>query len=1042
MQAIARSIRRTFLMLLAASTALSSAAFSPAFGAGGAGEGPIAATEPSSSERLVAIPKDFKQLPQFAPRFAAVEPGTSLAHVIDLAATRFVTDPLVLRTAAGRELRPAPSANFPARLIREPFERGVTDLFIVQAPSARGQTTLHAALREKGIAVLGYLPDNAYLVRLDRAGWQRLAADPTVFWAGFFQPAWRIEPKLDFVIEMDPGHKLRMQALFDAAVHPTEESVRAAVAAAGVRVLDVVRRSGDWKVRFAGPAEAAQDVALAAGSLWVERFAPPQLHNNVARTSDDTPTARGTVDGPIMDVEDVWARGIHGEGQIAAASDTGLSTGNLATLHWDFGQVGSTTNPPRVIAAYALARPTWDDNQAQDGGHGTHTSGSIVGNGVRSGSDPSTDTYPATSYTGVAPKAGFVFQSIMNANGDLVLPGDLNTLFQTPYNDGARVHSNSWGSLALGAYTADSQEVDQFAWNNKDMVITYSAGNAGGDSRRRNQLNQCVLSGQPLDGVIDSDSIGAPGTAKNCITVGASENYRPDFVYEFPQNDCTPSGGTQTSWGWFGQGCQFNANPIFSDPMANNANGMGGFSSRGPTDDNRLKPDVVAPGVAVISTRTDLNQTYQQWGICNIPLALRPYYITLGGTSMSNPLTAGAATLVRQYYEDGWHPNAGRTTHAAPVAADGFNPSSALVKATLITGAWDMRPGQYGSGGATQELPPFWDSTHDFPNQAEGFGRVDLESSLFTGSGFGQHASRDLEVHDVTPGLQTGQFQDFTFPVGTNADDLTVTLVWTDPAATAGAGIKLVNDLDLTLTAPDGTTVYFPNGVDHTSGVLDRRNNVERTIVSAPAPGVWTARVSGFNVPGNGSSGSTTQPFALVIAGVLNLCGNNVIEAPEVCDGTALGGQTCVSQGFDGGVLACDSACGGFDTSGCVTCRQGPVEGRGWNLPVPPTNTPGWAAGYLYLDTGSFAYKMSVDLVQTAPGKGTMNGILYDGLGSDPDYYVIGEWNTTTLPTPAWDAKLVDVLTGQSVGKAAGSFRDDPSWAIVGDYDGRWKICE
>lgn len=821
--------------------------------------------------------------------------------------------------------------------------------------------------------------------------------------------------------------------------------MRAAVEPAGVRILEVARRNnGDWKVRFAGPAESARDVALAAGSLWVERYAPYELHNNVARTSADTPTARDTVDGPIMDVEDVWARGIRGEGQIAAASDTGLSTGNTATLHWDFGQQGSATNPLRLIAAYPIGRPgTWDDNQAQGGGHGTHTSGSIVGNGVRSGSDPSTDTYPATSYTGVAPKAGFVFQSLMTSTGGLAVPADLNNLFQTPYNDGARVHSNSWGAPVFGVYNADSQEVDQFAWNNKDMVITYSAGNSGGDGRRV-QGTTCVLSGQPLDGVIDSDSIGAPGTAKNCITVGASENYRPDFVYEFPQNDCTPSGGTQTSWGWFGGTCLFTANPVFSDPMANNANGLGAFSSRGPTDDNRLKPDLVAPGIAIISTRTDLNQAYQQWGKCNVPPALQPYYITLGGTSMANPLTAGAATLVRQYYTDGWHPNASRTTHAAPVPVDGFNPSSALVKATLITGAWDMRPGQYGSGGPTQEIPPFWDATHDFPNQVEGFGRVDLESSLFTGSGFGHHPSRDLEVHDVSPGLQTGQLQDFTFPVGTSADDLTVTLTWTDPWAAAGAGVKLVNDLDLTLTAPDGTTVYFPNGVDHLAGV-DRRNNVERTVVSAPAPGLWTARVSGFNVPGNGSPGSTTQPFALVIAGVLNLCGNNVIEAPEVCDGTALGGQTCISQGFDGGVLACANTCGGFDTSGCYNCRMGDVRSRGWNLPVSFGSTPGWAAGYLYDANGNFVYKTAADLYEASPGAGygPIKGIIYDGAGVDPDYEYEGEWRITSAPSGGvYRARIFNAQTGAGVGSISGNFRDDPTWPVVGDWDGNWSICE
>ena len=56
--------------------------------------------------------------------------------------------------------------------------------------------------------------------------------------------------------------------------------------------------------------------------------------------------------------------------------------------------------------------------------------------------------------------------------------------------------------------------------------------------------------------------------------------------------------------------------------MANNANGMGAFSSRGPCDDTRIKPDVVAPGIAIFSTRTDLNQGIEEAGDCIIPTAL------------------------------------------------------------------------------------------------------------------------------------------------------------------------------------------------------------------------------------------------------------------------------------------------------------------------------------------------------------------------------------------------------------------------------------
>ena len=92
------------------------------------------------------------------------------------------------------------------------------------------------------------------------------------------------------------------------------------------------------------------------------------------------------------------------------------------------------------------------------------------------------------------------------------LPDDLHDLFQTPYDDdGARVHTNSWGStLGDGRYNANSLEVDEFVWEHRDCVICFSAGNEGAD------LN--------TNGVIDPRSITPPGTAKNCLTIGATEN--------------------------------------------------------------------------------------------------------------------------------------------------------------------------------------------------------------------------------------------------------------------------------------------------------------------------------------------------------------------------------------------------------------------------------------------------------------------------------------------------------------------------------------
>lgn len=825
-----------------------------------------------SADSFLFIPKNFRNQYPFADRGIA-EGSSRFEHGIRLETIQFETQTLVQRRNNTRLFLSPDVTSFPPHLILDEklaFQR-VEEFYIVQTSGIQTVESLRKVLLERGKTIYGYFPDDAYLTKLNPADVRDLTAVDQVAWLGLFQPAWRIAPRLDYVIQTEPDRFLGLTAIFEKTAFSGIDDIIRTMSFRNLQVVDVAERARGWKVLLEGSAISAQDLVLMDGCIWVERNVEHFLHGNVARSSANITTGRNGVAGPIMDVEDVWNRGIRGEGQVAAGSDTGLSTGNLATLHHDYGQQGSATNPMRVIAGYALGRATWDDNQTTGGGHGTHTSGSIVGNGVRSGATPNTNTFPATSFTGTAPKANFVFQSIMDSGGNLGgIPADLNNLFQTPYNDGARVHSNSWGAPIDGQYNANSQDVDEFTWNNQDMVVTFSAGNSGRDGQQSS--GACNNQPQPLDGVIDNDSIGAPGTAKNSFTVGASENYRPDFVYEFPQNDCTSNDNVeQKVWGWF-NGCNFSANPINGDFMADNASGMGAFSSRGPTDDGRFKPDIVAPGIAIISTRTDLNQAYEQWGICQVPVALRPFYLTQGGTSMSNPLTAGAATLVRQYYFDGWHPNNSLVTHAAPNPADGFNPSAALVKATLVNGAFDMSPGQYG-GGATQEIPPNWDTGNDLPNNAEGFGRVDVEAALFQGSGFGQDPGRQMEVHDVSAGLQTGQFTDYNFAVGSNAGPLIITLVWTDPFASLAAATKLVNNLNVTATVPGGGTIYLPNGINKTSGV-DNLNNIEQIKVTNPPVGNWTIRVTGASVPGNGQAGTNTQPYALVMSAVMQTCTN------------------------------------------------------------------------------------------------------------------------------------------------------------------------
>jgi hypothetical protein len=356
-----------------------------------------------------------------------------------------------------------------------------------------------------------------------------------------------------------------------------------------------------------------------------------------------------------------------------------------------------------------------------------------------------------------------------------------------------------------------------FAWNHKDMTILVAAGNEGIDA--------------DSDGVVDEDSIGSPATAKNCITVGATENYRL-------------SGGAQSAYGTYWP-TDYPAEPINSDKMSNNSSGMVAFSSRGPCNDGRIKPDVCAPGTNVISCRSHVPGAGTLWGVYDAN------YVYSGGTSMSTPLTAGSAALVREYYRT-------RRSHT---------PAAALIKATLINGAAEIYPGQYGTGSFL-EIPNLR------PNNVEGWGRVDLANSIMP-SGL-----RRLMFEDYTTGLSTGGSQVYNYAVTGSTSQFRVTLVWTDYQASTSAPTALVNDLDLVVTLPGGST-------RRGNGVIDRLNNVEGVDIDSPAAGSYTVTVSAFNIP-NGP-----QPFALVVSGDMGVTAPTaLITAPP--DGIQLFGLVAV----------------------------------------------------------------------------------------------------------------------------------------------------
>ena len=526
---------------------------------------------------------------------------------------------------------------------------------------------------------------------------------------------------------------------------------------------------------------------------WVEQRQPATLFNDVARQ--------------IGHVEPVWQDlGLYGAGQTVAIADSGLDTGDLATISPDFA-------PSRIIAGLPLVTgESWNDNF----GHGTHVAGSLLGAGIQSGANPATQMYES-SFAGMAPEASMVIQAFEAASDGSIsgLDEDHYTLFEQAYDAGARIHSNSWGGTTgesgdaqYGGYPFGAQRTDAFVWEHPDMAIFVAAGNSGTDG----SLDAFCFDG---NGVVDLDSMASPGVAKNVITVGASESLRPS----------TGAGNLN----WVLVGCFF-LPPIALDTVANNANGMAAFSSRGPTDDGRIKPDLVAPGTNIISNRSHVEGASPLWGAHES----NEHYTYSGGTSMATPIAAGMGTLLRQWLNE--------QGNEAPTAA--------LIKALLLNHAANIAPGQYG-GGATQEIPSTW------PNPVAGWGRADL-GFLTAGE------ERPFWFQENLAGLETGQQLTVTDTITTPltvavADQpLRIHLVWTDPPASLSAAKQLVNDLDLRVTAPDGTVLYG-NGVD--GG--DRINNVEGLLIADPQVGTYTVTVIAHNVP------LGPQPYALAVTGPL-----------------------------------------------------------------------------------------------------------------------------------------------------------------------------
>ncbi|MFP4142626.1 MAG: S8 family serine peptidase [Thermoplasmata archaeon] len=582
-------------------------------------------------------------------------------------------------------------------------------------------------LKDSG-EILEYIPKNTFLMKLEASEASSVRDMDFVQWIGDYHSSYKMTPELE---EKEGKVTLDISA-FDLTTEVIEELDQYG---------EITGFSGD-RLEIETKSSYIEDIAEIEEVSWMEEKVEIELMNADAQWITQTGTS---------DNRSIWDHELQGDGQIVGVSDTGLDYDHAAFRDPDGNSIGSDHRKVVNYVEYA------NDNDNAESGHGTHVCGSVAGNDDPNG-DPSTND-------GMAKQAKLSFFDIGDSSDNLDIPSDYSEIFSPAYDDGARVHSNSWGG-SDSSYTSDAEEVDEFMWNNKDMLILYANGNSG-DS---------------------SNTIGTPATAKNIVSVGASS----------------------------GEGSS-------TEDMAD-------FSSRGPTDDGRLKPTIVAPGTEIMSADSDGDLSTDNDG-----------YTSMQGTSMATPITSGSVAMVREYFVDGHYPEGTIS-----------DPSAALLKSVLVNGAEEIS----GSGA--------YEDSNSYPNNDQGWGKIDLENSLeFDGD------NKNLKVYDETSGISTGTTENYTVNVEDTSEPLQVTMAYTDYPGSTTADKALVNDLNLKVTAPDGS-VYKGNvfdgydpGQSTTDGEYDDLNPLENVLRLEPQSGEYKIEVIGENIP-NGP-----QPFALAVTGGL-----------------------------------------------------------------------------------------------------------------------------------------------------------------------------
>ncbi len=624
-----------------------------------------------------------------------------------------------------------------------------------------------------GARIISYIPENNYVVWADPSTAQLIDKTSGVSWRDSMHPAYKIakslstaKGKIDYISVV----------IYDESSQQTIEKITALggmlIQKTQTRLSNSVPATKAW---FSGDAGLVEKIARLPGVLRIEK-------DSMVSSVDDAVacqivvghhTGGATYTTPTYP-DWLSSVGYDGTGSIVAVLDTGCDTNDETTMHQDLqGRIQS------IIGYTPLTDLV---------GHGTHVAGIIAGTAVIGTTD--SNGYPYGQ--GMAPGSKLVIQNAVL--GQFPPSGDWGILTKDALDAGAFVSNNSWFWISEPGvgYTPMCAEFDALVRDGdrtteglQPLTMVFSVGNGGPDE----------------------NTVYQPKEAKNIITVGASENYRPLQV--------------------LGLSCG----------ATSDINGVADFSSRGPCLDGRLAPTIVAPGTSVASAAS---YSAAAIGSYNDPFdpckrLIDDDYALMSGTSQAAPLVSGAVALIGQWWRT-WH--------------NGANPSPAMTKAILVNSADDMYGGSDGRGGTLSHIP----------NNSQGWGRLNVDAAINPANTY-----YDDQTWLLTA---TGQSRRYRIQAADPSKPIRITLVWTDAPGTPGAN-AWVNDLDLSVTGSAGTYLgnHFSNGWSTTGPTRDSINNVECVYIQNPS-GTYTVTVTAANIAGDGVPGNDQmldQDYALVI---------------------------------------------------------------------------------------------------------------------------------------------------------------------------------